>query len=68
MAILWMDKIRSHQFETMVETTVCWYLQGIRPFRWASERWCKMDFATIHSMAMNFREPLKSGWWTDIST
>ena len=29
--ILWMDGIRSHHFETMVETTVCWYLQGNHP-------------------------------------
>ena len=27
--MLWMDKIRSHQIEAMVETIVCWYLQGI---------------------------------------
>ena len=29
---------------------VCWYLRrGIESFRWVSEWWCKMDFATIHS-------------------
>ena len=31
-AILWMDEIRSHHFETMVETIVCWFLQGNHPF------------------------------------
>ena len=26
--ILWMDEIRSHHFETVVDSIVCWYLQG----------------------------------------
>ena len=39
--ILWMDKIL-HHFETMVETVVCWYLQGNHHSR--VSRWCEMDF------------------------
>ena len=46
--LLWMDKIRSHQIKTMVETVVCWYLQG-NHYPMALIWWCDMDFVQIHS-------------------
>ena len=49
--LLWMDKIL-HHLETMVETIVRWYLQGVESLRWVSERWCAMDFATTHGMVV----------------
>ena len=52
--ILWMDEIL-HHFETMKNNFVCWYLQSKSHSR-VSERWCNMDFATIHNS--NGRVPL----------
>ena len=40
--ILWMDEIL-HHLETMVETIVCWYLQGNQQ-KPGFLRWCEMDF------------------------
>ena len=45
----WKSEIqKSHHLETMVESIVCWYLQGNRILP-GFLRWCEMDFATIHS-------------------
>ena len=43
--ILWMDEIRSHHLETMVETIICWYLRwGIESEARVPERWCLRGF------------------------
>ena len=47
-APLWMDEIL-HHFETIVKTIVLVFTGDPTHSR-ASERWRKMDFATIHSM------------------
>ena len=59
--ILWMDEIL-HHFETMVETLVCWYLQGNRIIP-AFLRWCEMDFvhpSTVCVDASVSRAPAES--------
>ena len=54
---LWM--VASHPHRTTVneamgrkiERLLLYLRSGIESFCWVSERWCEMDFATIHSMA-----------------
>ena len=49
--ILLMDEIL-HHLETMVETIVCWYLQGNH--QKPGLLWCELDFATIHSCVLKW--------------
>ena len=50
-SLLWMDEIRSHHVETIVETIFVGIYGGIIiPGIPGFLAWCKMNFATIHSM------------------
>ena len=53
--ILWMDRILHWN---PWEAIVCWYLLANHPSR-VSERWCELDFATIHSI---FISPAAVPW------
>ena len=60
LALILMDKIL-HRFETMVETTACWYVLGNHQ-KQGLLRWCEMDFAhPRHFCLKNMRSLKTSG-------
>ena len=63
--VLWMDEIRSHHFEAMVEAMVRWYLQknDQKPgfLKWISTP------STVSRLPLIWRVTLQSRWFCDVS-